>query len=119
MNLAIVGCRDYDDETFIYESIDKFLKENSVVKNELAIVSGGARGVDTIAEEYADKNNIQKIIFPAEWSTYGKQAGFIRNYKIVDHADHVLAFWNGVSKGTNHTIELAKHKGIPINVIRI
>ena len=57
------------------------------------------------------------VIFPAEWKKYGKRAGYIRNHDIIKNSDHVVAFWDGKSRGTLHSIELARDKyHIPIDV---
>lgn len=82
------------------------------------IVSGGARGVDQAAEFYAKHAGLEIIVFPAEWDKYGKRAGFVRNKLIVDAADRIVAFWDGASKGTKHTIDLALKQGKPVEVIR-
>lgn len=78
------------------------------------IVSGGARGADSLAERYAQENDIQLTVFPAEWDKYGKSAGYRRNHQIIDYADVVLAFWDGQSKGTKHAIELAEKQNKPV-----
>ena len=75
------------------------------------IVSGGALGIDTIAEQYAETHGIPSKIFLADWQEKGKQAGFIRNNEIWEYADEGVAFWDGKSKGTAHSFQLAKrHK---------
>jgi len=96
--LAVVGSRDFDDFDFFVKIMDRL----RLVKEIDAIISGGARGVDAMAEHYAEVNDIPTIIHPAEWDKYGKGAGFIRNKLIWDDADMGLAIWDGVSKGTKH-----------------
>lgn len=89
----------------------------SIVKRELdrlpyiidTIVTGGAKGVDTSAERYADNNNLNKIIIKPDWDKYGTKAGFIRNEVIISKADFVIIIWDGKSKGTRHDIQLC-HK---------
>ena len=71
------------------------------------IVSGGARGVDTLAEKYANAYGIAKLIFFPDYKRYGKVAPLARNKLIVDHADMVIAFWDGISRGTKYTIDYA------------
>ena len=75
------------------------------------LVSGGARGVDRIAETEARKQGIAVEVYPADWSGLGKSAGFRRNVTIVEKADAIAAFWDGRSRGTKHTIDLAKKAG--------
>lgn len=74
----------------------------------LEIVSGGARGADSLAERYANERGLATKIFLPDWESHGKGAGFIRNRDIVDYADYVIAFWDFKSKGTGHTVGLAK-----------
>jgi hypothetical protein len=81
------------------------------------IISGGARGVDTVATMTACFRNLKFEIFYPDWKRYGKSAGFIRNEQIVKAADKVVAFWDGKSKGTAHSIKLAKQYGKPIEII--
>lgn len=71
------------------------------------IVSGGARGADKLGAQFATENNIPLVEFIPDWETFGKSAGYIRNRDIVKNADLVVAFWDGVSKGTKHAIDIA------------
>ena len=72
------------------------------------IVSGGARGIDTCAREYAEKNRIKLTEFLPQYEKYGRSAPLKRNLQIIDYADLVLAFWDGNSKGTKYVIEQCK-----------
>lgn len=111
MNIAIVGSRDYEDVS----KVVAFVKE---LPKGTVVISGGARGVDTIAEASAQMFGLETKIFKADWATYGKQAGFLRNRQIVDLADRLVAFWDGQSRGTAHSIQLGYDKGIPVEVIK-
>lgn len=100
-------------ENFIREDLNRLdIKDD---KYNIIIVTGGASGVDTIAEHFADKNNYGKIIMYAEWGKYGNSAGFIRNeqmHKYISKKNHriVLCFKDKYSTGmgTTHSIELGK-----------
>lgn len=83
------------------------------------IVSGGARGADTLAKEYAVRNNILLIEFLPEYDRYGRRAPLMRNIQIVDNCDFLLAFWNGTSRGTKFTIDYAVKRGVPYRVVSI
>lgn len=72
------------------------------------IVSGGAKGVDQCAREYAQEMGIPLLEFLPEYSKYGRAAPIRRNEEIVRSADLVLAFWDGKSRGTLYTIRLAQ-----------
>lgn len=81
------------------------------------IVSGGAEGVDTLAEQYADAHGIQTLIIKPDYNRYGRSAPIRRNDIIVDNADMVLAFWDGESRGTKYTIDYAKKTGKPVKIL--
>lgn len=113
--IAIVGSRTFNDYNYLcmiiyYSFIDYDIKP------EYEIVSGGAKGADKLAELYAQDHGHRLKVFPALWDLYGKSAGYKRNKQIVDYADVVMAFWDGESKGTKHTIDLAKAQGKPVYI---
>lgn len=103
MKLAIVGSRTFND----YEMVKEALKDLAITE----IVSGGAKGADTLAEKYAAENSIPVKVFKPEWGKYGRGAGPKRNKQIVDYADKVIAFWDGESRGTKSSIDLATEQG--------
>ena len=106
MKVAIVGSRGIDNVDLSYH-----------VKEGDEMVSGGASGVDSVAEEYAEKKRIKMTVFLPEYRLYGRAAPIVRNKKIVDYADKVIAFWDGSSKGTKSVIDYAKKTGKPCEVI--
>ena len=69
------------------------------------IVSGTAKGVDQLGEQYAEEHKINLIRFPAQWWKYGKSAGIRRNDQMAAYADAALILWDGKSKGTKDMIE--------------
>lgn len=83
------------------------------------IISGGAKGIDTLAEEYARVRGIPVTVIRPDYSKYGTAAPIKRNEIMVVMADAVLAVWDGVSKGSRHTIEYAKKRGKDINIITV
>ncbi|PJR03140.1 DUF2493 domain-containing protein [Avrilella dinanensis] len=102
MKLAIIGSRGFTDYDFLKKSVSDFLKRNSLVCTH--IVSGGAKGADTLASQYAMEHQLEMIVFKPDWKQYGKRAGFIRNTTIIENADVVIAFWDGNSSGTKDAI---------------
>lgn len=100
--LAIVGSRTFND----YERMCKFISENFNLDEITHIVSGGARGADALAEQFAKDYKKELIVFKADWDKYGKKAGFMRNVDIIHECDYCVAFWDGISKGTKNDIEL-------------
>ncbi len=104
IKLAIVGSRTITDIKFLNGAIIMHLK-NKIISE---IISGGAKGVDSLAEQYAKEKNIPITIFLPDWDQHGKKAGYLRNIQIAKYSDVILAIWDGKSKGTEHTINLAK-----------
>jgi len=102
--LAVVGSRGFTNKKLLTDLLDIYLEEDP----DLVIVSGGAVGADSLAQLWAVDNNVEYKVYPAEWTTYGKAAGFIRNKLIWDDADEGIAFWDGQSSGTKHSFELAR-----------
>ena len=106
MKIAIVGSRKLTIKLEDYICVE--VKE---------IVSGGARGVDLCAAEYARKNGIKLTEFLPQYERYGRRAPIVRNKEIVDYADEVIAFWDGRSSGTLSVINYAKKVGKPIRIV--
>lgn len=106
MNVGIIGSRGFKDYDFLCEKLSWITDET--------IVSGGAKGADFLGKKFAKERNLPYIEFPADWDKYGRSAGYKRNLKIVDNSDLVIAFWNGTSKGTKHSIDLAIKTQTPV-----
>ena len=108
MKLAIIGsrkCPEIDIASHIEDLPD-------------VIISGGAIGVDTLARQFAEQNNIPIIELLPEYSKYGRKAPLMRNIQIVENCDFVIAFWDGKSPGTKFTIDYAKKLGKPLKIVR-
>ena len=127
MKWAIVGSRDYPLPSRVREFIDSLVAqpvpEDKQIygRNRPTIVSGGAKGPDSISVEYAKSLGLPTEVFEAQWNrqpdgSYDRTAGFRRNQLIVDASDVVVAFWDGVSSGTRDTIVRAKKTGKPVIV---
>ena len=107
MKLLIVGSRDICD----------FLLDPYLPPNTTLIISGGARGVDRLAEDLADRKGISKLILRPDYRRYGRGAPLRRNREMVDLADRVLVIWNGTSRGSAETLAYAKKMGKPVQVV--
>ena len=103
MNIGIVGGRDFQD----YEKLRDFIFQNIKLEEIDYVVSGGSKGTDRLGERFAKEFNIPKMIFKPDWGLYGKKAGFIRNKNIIDNSNVIFAFWDGKSKGTKSSIDIA------------
>ena len=112
IRIAVVGSRNFFDYRLLKKELDEFLTKGAT------LVSGGVSGADALAEKYARENGREIEVIKPDWITYGPSAGFRRNREIVEKATMVVAFWDGNSKGTAHTIQLAQTEGKPVHIIR-
>jgi hypothetical protein len=110
MKIAVVGSRSFNSTQENLKIVEDFILSKIKISDIEEVISGGAKGADTLAEMFAASNNLRIKIFPANWLKYGKSAGFIRNKEIIAAADIVFAFWDECSKGTKNDIELAKQQ---------
>ena len=108
MKLLIVGSR----------SITEFDLSPYIPADTDTLISGGANGVDTLAERYADSHRLSKYILRPRYDLYGRSAPLKRNEQMVDMADAVLVIWDGKSKGTLYTVKYAEKKNKPITLIQ-
>ncbi len=115
MRIAIVGSRNCGNHRDRSDEIHLVLESHDYM---CIVVSGGARGIDTLAREAAESTGCYYEEFLPDWKTYGKKAGFLRNQTIVDSCDELHAWWDGKSRGTAHSIELAKKAGKPVIIHR-
>lgn len=105
--VAIVGSRNFPDP---YKAVGDLIGNWEQDYNP-KVISGGAQGVDTAARAMARQYGLEFEEYAADWAKNGKAAGYLRNDDMVRAADIVIAFWDGESKGTKHTIDLAlKHR---------
>ncbi len=107
MKIAIIGSR-----SITVKAIERYLPDG-----DIEIVSGGAKGVDSCAADYARKNGITLTEILPSYEKYGRAAPIIRNKQIVDYADQVIAFWDGYSKGTLSVIKYCEKNKTPCKII--
>ena len=111
MKLIIAGSRNFNDYNFLKEKIKENFFNNEFFPNIITeIVSGTAKGADTLGEIFALEHNILIKRFKPNWKKYGKSAGMIRNNQMADYADVLICFWDGKSKGSKHMINVMKIK---------
>ena len=116
----VVGSRSFDNYDLLESSLDKLL----IKKKDIVIVSGGAKGADTLAEEYAANRGYECMVFKANWQQHGRAAGIFRNEEMHRYISQFekrgcVAFWDGQSRGTYSNFELAKKYNNPLRIIRI
>ncbi len=113
MKVIIAGSRSFSDYELMERNCDHMLQNQT----DIEVVSGTADGADKLGEVYASNIGHRIKRFPADWKTYGRKAGFLRNEKMAKYADALIAFWDGSSKGTEHMINLAKKHNLKIKVV--
>ena len=106
MKVGVIGSRG-----LTVNNLGKYLPEDTT-----EIVSGGAKGIDTCARDYALMHDIKLTEFLPEYNKYGRCAPLKRNLQIIEYADVVIAFWDGKSKGTKYVIDNCKKKGVQVDV---
>lgn len=116
--ILICGSRNFHDYDFLENKCNLLLSKIKK-KSDIKIISGGAKGVDSLAKIYADNNSFEFAEYPANWKEYGKKAGYLRNKEMVEKCTHCIAFWNGESKGTKHSINLTKSMNKPLRIMKI
>ncbi|MBR5869992.1 MAG: hypothetical protein IKZ09_03065 [Clostridia bacterium] len=108
MKLLIAGSRsitEFDLSPYIPSDVD-------------TVISGGADGIDHLAEQYADAHRLSKYIIRPRYDLYGRAAPLKRNQQMIDMADAILVIWDGISKGTRYTLDYAKKQNKPITLIQ-
>jgi hypothetical protein len=114
--VIIAGSRGFSNYKLLREQCNKFLREKRKTNN-IIVVSGHARGADTLGEKYAQDEGFALEIYPAQWKKLGKQAGYRRNEQMAEVADALIAFWDGSSKGTKHMIDIMREKNLLVRVV--
>lgn len=116
MRIIIAGGRDFKDFDNLCRACDYYLQNKE--KDSIEIISGCARGADTLGEKYAKIHNYKLTKFPAKWNIHHRRAGFIRNEEMAEYADALIVFWDGMSKGTKHMIDTAIKYGLELRILK-
>ena len=114
--LIVAGGRDFEDYSKLSAELIA-LALDTYKDRDVSIVSGMARGADALAVRFAKEHNVMLYEFPADWTGYGKRAGFVRNEQMAQFADGLLALWDGKSRGTEHMIGTMRDLEKPVHVI--
>ncbi len=110
-----MGGRDFEDYDYMKRILDEQFDNLSFVES---IVSGGAKGADTLAERYAEEIGRPITVFKPDYKRYGRGAAFMRNTQIIENSDVVYAFWDGKSNGTRDAIFKAQKLGKILYIFR-
>lgn len=115
--VIIAGTRTFDNYVLLQKECDRLLSAKAST-DEIIIISGNARGADLLGERYAQEHNYKIQRFPADWDKHGKKAGILRNREMADNSDALIAFWDGMSRGTLSMINIARNKALQVRVIK-
>lgn len=114
VKVIIAGGRDFNNKALLEKKMSFYFQNIEI--NE--VVCGCAKGADTLGRDWAEDKDIPVELFPADWDKHGKAAGYIRNKQMAEYATHLIAFWDGESRGTKHMIDLAKEYGLEIRIVK-
>ncbi len=110
--IVIAGGRTFHDYSMLQRVCNDLLGHIG----NLMVVSGTARGADSLGEGYAEFREAELLRMPANWEMYGKSAGYRRNEEMAHLADGAVIFWDGRSRGTQHMIDLCVRRNLPHHV---
>lgn len=123
LRIIIAGSRDFNDYELLKKSAIEIITKKTMLPDLTRIVSGGARGADTLGERFANEMGLEISRFIPDWDGLGKRAGYVRNAEMAkfavedDNDGMLIAFWDGQSRGTKHMIDLAKKYGLEVHVV--
>lgn len=117
--VIIAGSREFDNYDMLKEKCDKILSRKVNEGEEIVIVSGTARGADTLGEKYAEERGYKIERYPANWDKYGKKAGYLRNKKMAEVSNACIVFLSSKAenKGSKMMISIATEEKLLIRVI--
>lgn len=115
MKIIIAGGREFKNYQTLCDVCSWMLSKTDL--STVTIVSGGARGVDQMGERFAKEHGIKFIVMKPDWDKHGKAGGYIRNQEMANASTHVIAFWDGKSRGTKHMIDIAKRDGLIVHAV--
>jgi predicted TIM-barrel enzyme len=113
LKVIVAGGRDFQDFDLLSKKLDILFSKRA----DVVIISGMAKGADSLAVKYAEENKLRVSEFPAKWAKHGNASGFRRNIEMARFADACVCFWNGKSVGTKHMIDTAKRMNLKLRVI--
>lgn len=118
--VIIAGSREFDNYDMLKEKCDKILSRKVNEGEEIVIVSGTARGADTLGEKYAEERGYKIERYPANWDKYGKRAGYLRNKKMAEVSNACIVFLSSKAenKGSKMMISIATEEKLLIRVIK-
>lgn len=114
IKVIVAGSRKWPWPNYLKQVLTHYLSNYST--EDIVILCGEALGPDLLGRRWAEERGITVESYPADWDTYKKAAGYIRNKQMAENATHLIAFWDGTSRGTRHMIKLAHDHGLKVKV---
>ena len=120
IKVIIAGSRNFYDYDTVEDAVVSYFMSHGILKENVEVISGGARGADSLGEQLAKSYELKLTVFPAQWDIYGKAAGMIRNQEMANYAIKdsdkaiLFAFWDGQSRGTKGMIDIARRCGMEV-----
>ena len=116
--VLVCGGRNYDNRERLYKALDSALQSSIVAGKLFVLIHGNAKGADSLSHEWARERQVSIEVYAADWDTYGRRAGPIRNrLMLTESSPHVIIAFEG-GKGTAHMIEIGKKAGVPVLEIK-
>lgn len=115
--ITVSGSRSIKDYGLFAKEFGRFMSRSNLKKQDIVVNVGGARGVDSLAENYCKENGIELKLYLAQWDKYPRQAGMIRNEEMKQNTDELFALHDGVSRGTQHMIDICRKSAIPVSLV--
>lgn len=122
LKVIVAGSRSFNSYALLKDSLLYLLSEDDEQDKpsaDIEIVSGGAKGADTLGRMFANEFGLKIKFFYPDWDKHGRAAGPLRNKEMSEYADALVAFWDGESRGTKNMIELMKKAGKPCRVVMV
>lgn len=122
IRIIVAGGRDFDDYELLKATLKEYIDGLDIVDlSQIVIISGAAKGADTLGEHFAYDYGISIRRFPAKWDELGKRAGWVRNAEMAKYAAEkhgvLFAFWDDKSRGTKNMIDLANRYELNVHVV--
>lgn len=115
--VIVAGGRNFNDYDYLESKLNYYLSKKRNEGYNIIIISGTANGADSLGERYANNKGYDIKRYPAQWDKYGKSAGYKRNVEMANVADACIVFWDGISRGSKHMIDIAKTKKLPLKIV--
>ena len=115
--IIVAGGRSFNNYDLLEQKLDYYLSSKINEGYDIVIISGTAKGADSLGEKYAINKGYEIERFPANWDKYGKSAGYRRNVDMANVADACIVFWDGTSPGWKHMIDIANTKRLALRIV--